>query len=244
MEQLDLQAFLYAGVDFESAQYRVLSGLQTSREAFSQNVIYPHLGTLVHLQEQLQTIVREMKRAREQHPDGDIERVDLETATIFRKRPDLGEDQLEALEEMIQWALPLIQDTIEEGRAIFEFVDEHSHLEEVGIVPSYMNEGYLLIPDRKAEQLHVLRYTLSIYTASGEQYRSLKTTYVKSLAERDVLISRRTIKLDLMSEYRELPNPATYACETGLDFPFQETMLPVAKRKLMRYLYEHGEGIA
>jgi hypothetical protein len=41
----------------------------------------------------------------------------------------------------------------------------------------------------------------------------------------------------LIAEHRELPNPATYLCQTELDFPFQETILPVAKRKLLRRLY-------
>ena len=244
MKPLDLNLFLQAGLDLEGAQYRVLGKLKHTRDAFSQNVIYPHLGHLIRLQEQLSTIVSEMEDARENHPDGEIQGVDLVTATILRKQPDMGDGQLEALEELIRWALPVIQGTIEEGKAIFEFVDENSHLEEIGIIPSYVNEGYLLIPDRQTEQLHILQYTLSIYTTADERYRSLKTTHLKSLPEREVLLSRRTIKLDLMNENRELPNPATYACETGLDFPFQETMLPVAKRKLMRYLYEHGEGFA
>ncbi len=242
MQPLDLNLFLHT--DIESAQYRVLDGLQKTRAAFSRNIIYPHLGMLVHLQKQLHGLIEEMTRARKAHPKGDIEEVDLETGAIFRSQVDRGGDELKAVEELIRWGLPLIQDAIEEGRAIFEFVDENSQLEEIGVVPSYVNEGYLLIPDRKVEKLHILRYTLSIYTTAEERYRSLKTAHVKTIDEGGVLQSRRSIKLDLISENRDLPNPATYACETGLDFPFQETMLPVAKRKLMRYLYENNPGNA
>jgi exonuclease V gamma subunit len=55
--------------------------------------------------------------------------------------------------------------------------------------------------------------------------------------------SPQAIKLDLVEERRDLPNPATYFFETQLDFPFEETMLPVAKRKLMRYLSrQEGEA--
>ena len=33
-----------------------------------------------------------------------------------------------------------------------------------------------------------------------------------------------------------MPNPATFLMDTELDFPFDTTILPVAKRKLMRHL--------
>jgi hypothetical protein len=49
--------------------------------------------------------------------------------------------------------------------------------------------------------------------------------------------SPQALKLSLMEERRELPNPATYFFDSDLDFPYEATMLPVAKRKLMRYLY-------
>ena len=43
--------------------------------------------------------------------------------------------------------------------------------------------------------------------------------------------------LELIEANRDLPNPATYLFETDLDFPFNETILPVAKRKFLRGLY-------
>jgi hypothetical protein len=39
-----------------------------------------------------------------------------------------------------------------------------------------------------------------------------------------------------MKKYHDLPNPATYRCEVDIDFPYQDTVLPVAKRKLMAHL--------
>lgn len=236
---LHLDLFLQAGRDIEQAQYRVLSGLQQVQQAFSHNIIYPHLAELIHLYNTLKTVVQRLGDLRDAVP-GEIKSIDLESETIIYEKSDNGFDQMASVEELVHWALPHIQKAIEEGRTIFEFVEEHLHLEEVGIVPSYVQEGYLLVPDQEGGQLHVLQYTLSVFTSADERYRSLQTTHLKSLPHRGVYMSPNQVKLELLSERRELPNPATYFFSTDLDFPYEQTMLPVAKRKLMRYLFQQG----
>jgi hypothetical protein len=46
-----------------------------------------------------------------------------------------------------------------------------------------------------------------------------------------------------MEENQDLPNPATYFFDTEEVFPYERTMLPVVKRRLMRHLHEQG-GVA
>ncbi len=235
MQALNLQHFLQAGSDFEAAQYHVLDGLQTVRQAFSNNHIYPYLGGLVKLYNTLHSIVDQIDDLRDRAP-AELAGVDLEAAELEYEQSPLSDAQVSFVEDLIRWAMPRMQSTIEEGRTIFEFVDENLELEEVGIVPSYVEEGYLFVPDRQTSSLHVLQYRLSVFSDAGERYRSLKTHHIKSVLRRDVSPSPQSLKLDLIAEKRELPNPATYAFDTDLDFPFDTTMLPVAKRKLIRYL--------
>ncbi len=100
-----------------------------------------------------------------------------------------------------------------------------------------------MLPDPQKQKLHILQYTLSVFTQAKERFRSLKTAHVKSIAQRGVFLSPQSIKLELLSEKRDLPNPATYFFATTLDFPYESTILPVAKRKLMHYLTLQG-GVA
>jgi hypothetical protein len=242
MQGLRLEHFIGAGRDVERAQYEVLGRLQQVRQAFSRNIVYPYLADLVKLYGSLQNIIDNLEHVRDQL-SGEIMGVDLETPQVLRQQPTLGSGQIDHVEELIRWALPYVQDAIEEGRTIYEFVEDHLSLEEVGIVPSYTEEGYVILPDRKARQLHILRYTLSVFTRADERFRSLQTAYVKSLPRGYVAPSPRSIKLDLVDEQPDLPNPATYFIDTDLDFPYEETVLPVSKRKLMRYLArQHGQA--
>lgn len=234
-----LDLFTSAVYDYERAQYQILNNLQLARDAFKQNRIYPHLGELVKCYGTLHTIVQQSETLKDALP-GKIKRIDLDTKEVIYERPELDNDQLAVVEELMHWALPHIKEAIEEGRTIYEFVEENLHMEEVGIVPSYIQEGYLLLPDYDLQQVHVLQYSFSLFTGSDERFRSLKTTHVKSITYQPVSFSPRMIKISLMEERRELPNPATYYFDTDLDFPFEATMLPVAKRKLLRYLYGRG----
>ena len=242
MAELRLNHFLHAAYDFEKAQYKVLDGLQKARQAFSRNIIYPHLSSLVSLYDSLQQIMNGMGIVEKGLPRR-LEEIDLNTQTLKYEYPSLDGDQMAVVKELVSWSLPFIQEAIEEGRTIFEFVEGHLHIGEVGLIPSYVEEGYLIIPNLHNSSLHILKYDVSLFTDAKERYRSLRTSHVKTIPRRQIRRSPHSIKLELIEENRALPNPATYMCDLEIAFPYEETVLPIAKRKLMRYLYTRG-GLA
>ena len=197
MSGWSLDLFTSAVYDYERAQYQILSNLTRVRRAFSQNRIYPHLGELVQFYGTLQTIVQQSEHLRDALP-ARIRRIDLETGEVVYERPELDGDRLKLVEELIHWALPTIRAAIEEGKTIFEFVEENLQMEEVGIVPSYVQEGYLFVPDYEGGMVHVLQYSFSLFTGADERYRSLKTTFVKSLPERPASFSPRKRRIRAM----------------------------------------------
>jgi hypothetical protein len=242
MSVLSLDVFSRAAYDFEQAQYRVRGGLKRARDAFAENRIYPHLGDLATLYRTLRRILARSEDLRKAGPR-EIKEIDWAEGQLVYEWPELSEGQMADVKALMEWALPHLQATLEEGKTIFEFVDERLQLEEVGLVPSYRQEGYLLVPEGEADALHVMQYSLSIYDGSvgedGERYRRLKTTHLKSIDyDAGLLPEPRQVKLDLLEERRELPNPATYFFDAEVDFPFEPTLFPIAKRKLMRYLAE------
>ena len=235
MQSLTLDLFVRADQDFESAQYRVMGGLREMRDAFTANQIYPHLRSLIELHATLNSVLENLDQLRSSSPKW-LSGIDLEERTLLYEHEPMNSRELAFVEELITWAVPLIREAIDEGRTIFEFVDENLRLEEVGIVPSYVQEGYFIVPDRLGSRLHILQYSLSIFTKAEERFRTLRTTTVKTVAQRAVDRSPNAIKLDLVREKPDLPNPATFVVETALDFPYEDTVLPVAKRKLLRHL--------
>lgn len=234
---LNLDLFTQSQSDMESTQYQILAGLKAISEDFRKNKIYPHLSHLVELYSALSDIRDRLQDLRDKFPKR-IKKIDFVNEIIEHEVVFVPGADISKVEDLIEWALPYIRAKIEEGKTIYQFVDDELKIEEVGIIPRYTDEGYLFIPDNQASRLLLFQYEVSIFESSSDTYRSLKTAFLKAIEKGSAHLSPNVIKLDLISERRELPNPATFALNTDLQFPFRETIFPITKRKLMRQLHD------
>jgi hypothetical protein len=232
MPRLSVESFLCAGSDIEMAQYRVLSSLKSYSDDFNHNRLYPGLMELIELKASLESLLEEQSKFLGGLPRA-IKKLDLENTEIEYEQMDLSCPPVDHVMHLIEWALEPITKTVEEGTSIYDFVEENLVIKEVGILPLYHDEGYCFVPDNHSSLLYIFSYHLSVYESGQDKYRSLTTRTIRSLDLSCVHTPPESIKLDLIEQLHEYPNPATYLCETDLDFAFAETILPVAKRKLM-----------
>ena len=235
MSTLTLDLILSPGGDFESKQYRVLQGLKESYDRFSHNQLYPDLTDLIHLAESLTGILSSHGNVRAHLPHV-ITDLDLEKKKVILEPVEVPFPELAAVIDFVVWTLPQIKRAIDEGMTIFNFVEEHISIEEVGIMPMYNQEGYWLVPDLHADKLHLLRYEMALFSSAQERFRTLKTVLLDTLEEKYIKHSPESVKIHLLEKFVDMPNPATYRCDVDIEFPFQETMLPVAKRKFITRL--------
>lgn len=234
MKGLNLNTFISQNADFELNQYKVLGGLKEYMHEFNKKRLYPAFSDLVALVNQLQDI-RNQKNNLEVSFPKQIKEYDLKNKKIIYNNTE-DASHVEFLFDLIDWAIPKIKNAIEEGVAIHEYVEENLKIENVGILPIHKSEGYFLVPDNKELLLQIHRFECSLFSSECDQYRALKTKYVRAVRKNQINESPEAIKLDLIHEFDDLPNPATFICETDLDFPFSSTIFPIAKRKLMAQL--------
>lgn len=232
---LTLDLFTQVQSDFEMRQYKVLAALKKISEDFQHNKIYPHMSQLVELHHTLSDIKKRLGDLRSEFPKR-IKKIDFVNQEIEHEVVFVDGSDLQMVEDLIEWALPYIEAKIEEGKTIYEFVNDKILVEEVGIVPNYTDEGYFFVPDNEEAKLLLFQYEVSIFQSAKDQYRSLKTEFLKALEQGRAHLSPNSIKLDLINEYKQLPNPATFSFQTELNFPFNETVFPVVKRKLIKQL--------
>ncbi|HEX6981271.1 MAG TPA: hypothetical protein VF181_00785 [Balneolaceae bacterium] len=232
---LSLDLFTKVQSDFEVSQYKILAALKEISEDFKHNKIYPNLSHLIQLHSTLAEIRNRLKDLRNDFPKR-IKKIDFVNQVIEHEVVFVDGSDLSQVEDLIEWALPYIEAKVEEGKAIYEFVDDEIKLEEVGIMPNYTDEGYFFVPDNKESKLLLFQYEVTIFESSKDTYRALKTPFLKALEKSGAHLSPNTIKLHLISENKELPNPATFAFNTDLSFPFNETIFPVTKRKLLKQI--------
>jgi len=233
---LSLDLFTQVQSDYEARQYRILAGLKKYRNFFKTNRIYPYLSDLLNLHSTLRDIKKRLEDLREEFPRK-IKNIDLVNKKIEHEVVFVDGSDLNKVEELIAWALPHMEKVIHEGTTIHDYVEDEISVEHVGIIPNYQEEGYFFVPDRSSKKLKLFQFEVSIFKSSEDQYRALKTRLLKTLQMGRAEMSPNSIKLDLIHEQKNLPNPATYHFNTRLDFPFSETIFPVTKRKLLQTIY-------
>lgn len=236
MQKLSLETFIGGGQDIESRQYHVLHCLKEYYAEFSHNRLYPAFKELVDVTTTLEGLVEKkegMEGSFPQHLTG----IDLQHQQLIYDSATDGDSEFQRAMDLIVWSLPHLKKAIDEAINIYHFVDEHLAIEEVGIMPVYKQEGYWAVPDTKSRRLYLLRYEVSLFSSSTERYRQLKTKVLETIELEAVRKAPETLKLEVLQRYHDLPNPAMYMCETDIDFPYESTILPIAKRKLMAQLY-------
>ncbi|PAP78463.1 hypothetical protein [Rubrivirga marina] len=228
MPALSLRLF-DAASDAEAARYRILAGLAETHDAFRANEVSPWLDELVELHRALAALVS--GAASLDGRAGAVVDVDWEAGRLVRETPEAP-----LALELARWALPRVEAAIGEGRTLYEFAAERAELRAVGIVPSYRDEGFLLVRDGAA--VCVLRYHVSPLSGPDGHYRALRTARLD--ADLDPLAPPSEWKTALASP--ELPTPAAFCLDAEVDLPVVPTLVPVAKRKLLGLVGSWGEA--
>jgi len=229
---LSLESFYSADRDLELNQYHILAGIKEFRNEFKRKRLYPSFTNLLNITSQLQDII-EQKNHLEYKFSKKIKSFDFKNNKIIFETLENEQPEINCLFDLIEWSLPKLKSEIEEAMVICDYVENNLKIEQVGILPIHKSEGYFIIPNNEVSSLQVHKFECSLFSSEYEKYRALKTKLLKTYDQGILESSLENIKLDLIHEFQELPNPATFRCETELDFPFTETVFPIAKRKLM-----------
>ncbi len=225
-------------IDFEYKKYILLAYLQHVSRHFDEQKLYPFLSDLIFHYQSLLSFRQTKERVAEHFPKR-VKRIDLDNFRIEYERLMHDQCYLSEIEAILDYALPRLKGSVEEGTEIYEFVSQHIAIEPVGILPLNTDEGYLLLNNGDTGDMAVFGYAISLFESPNEKYRSLRTAFVQTY-QRQFSHTFEGIKLDLIKQFRQLPNPATFAVSSRYVFPIQETLLPVAKRSLMRLLAQRS----
>jgi hypothetical protein len=234
MDQLKTNWITEGSLDFEYKKYILLAYLQHCRGEFSSTRLYPPLSELVQHYRNLEELRSEMESMESIFPR-EIKGLSSDATTFIYENVAPSDGAMATIQEIIEFAIPSIKETIHEGKAIYEFVESNIEIQPVGLIPVYNAEGYLLMNADKSVDYHVYQYKHSVITAAGEHLQSLALNYMYT-EHRSLGNTVEQMKLNLASHYKALPNPATFVCYSKLSVPLTETLLPVTKRLFLKSL--------
>lgn len=234
MKQLSETWFAEGYIDFELKKYTLLAYLQEINGCFNESRLYPQLSDLIFHYNNL-VAFRENKKYLQEHFPKRLSGLQIEQLQVLYEQMIEDNDMMQELEAIIHYSAGEMKTTISNGAEIYEFVEGQLSISPVGLVPLDVHEGYFFLSAGNTRATRVYQYRLSIFEKHDERFRSIKTSYVDQL-QRSLFNTYENIKYSLIRLRNALPNPAVYSIETTLTFPVEETLLPVAKRSLVKFI--------
>ena len=234
MKTLSETWFAEGYIDFELKKYTLLAYLQQVNNYFTESKLYPQLSDVIFHYNNLQALKENKKFLQEQFPKK-LTGVQIEKLQLLYEQIIGDDEMMQELEDIITFSADKLKTAISSGTEIYEFVEDKLNIFPVGLVPLDTNEGYFFLSEGTYRNTLVYQYRLSFFEKHDEKYRAIRTEYVSEW-ERNIVNTYENIKAELLRNKRDLPNPAVYSIETELTFPISETLLPVAKRSLVRYI--------
>lgn len=234
MRSLSSTWFAEGFIDFELKKYTLLAYLQEIHRHFDQQKLYPQLADVIMHYNNLLAFKQNKQFLQQQFPR-QISQIDIRRLENLYQSIIDDDDMMKELEEIIAYALMQMNTTIRDGTQIYEFIEEKLNIFPVGLVPLENKEGYFFLRDGHIKETRVYQYRLSFFEKHDQQYRSIRTEFVAEW-ERSFANTYENIKSELIRTKTDLPNPAVYGIETELTLPVDETLLPIAKRRLARII--------
>jgi hypothetical protein len=136
-----------------------------------------------------------------------IDSIDLRRLEVVYERMLADDEIMQELEHITQFAADEMKRTIGEGAEIYEFVEKQLQIEPVGIMPLYKNEGYILLRYGAFSEVRVYSYTITLFENKNARYKGIRMEYMDSRTK-NLANTYHQIKLDIIRDYRALPNPA------------------------------------
>jgi len=234
MKQLSETWFAEGFIDFELKKYTLLSYLQQINQYFDANKLYPQLSDLIFHYNNI-VAFRENKKYLQEHFPKKLTGIQIEKLQVLYEQMIEDNELMQELEDIIHFSAGKMKTTISNGTEIYEFVEENLTITPIGILPLDIQEGYFFLSAGNNKTTRVYQYRLSIFEKHNENFRAIKTSYIEMM-QRSMVNTYENIKYDLIKSRSDLPNPAVYSIETELSFPVEETLLPIAKRSLVKFI--------
>jgi len=234
MKTLSETWFAEGYIDFELKKYTLLAYLHQINKYFNEKKLYPQLSDLIFHYNNI-VAFRENKKYLQEHFPKKLTGIQIEKLQTLYEQMIADDELIQELEEIINYSAGEMKTTISSGTEIYEFVENKLTINPVGLVPLDIQEGYFFLSAGNTKETRVYHYRLSFFEKHDEKYRSIKTSYV-DMQQRSIVHTYENIKYNLIKTHSTLSNPAVYSIETPLPFPVEETVLPIAKRSLVKYI--------
>lgn len=232
MTTLDVKKLTSCGSDWEANQYTLLSRVKVWTDQIRKNKLFPALNESILLNMNFEEILKENLESKWWFDSEIKARRFNERITVYEKAHQIG-FQLDKLLEFVEWALYLNRPVLAEGEILRNFTKENISARKITNCKNYLGQGYFTLPENKKEKLNIYYYEVNWNWNNNEVIHTMETELIRSIPFEAINTSVDKLLHDFINNYQQLYNPVAFIFETDLDFPYEETMLPIAQENLL-----------
>jgi hypothetical protein len=234
MKSLGINWFIEGSIDFEYKKYILLDYLQEINRHFDKSKLYPNLTDLIFHFNNLLYFKKNKTMLQQAFPQR-LTQADLDAVKVTYEKIVDDDASMKEIESIISYALQKMDPAIQTGKEIYDFVESRLNIDPIGIVPLMPYHGYFSLRNGKERTNWVYEYQITIFESQEDKFRGININFVETF-EQSITNTPESIKLDLIRRNKHLPNPAVYYVHSDITFPLEQTLLPVAKRSLVKYI--------
>lgn len=230
MKTLDKHWITAPLIDVEYKQYILLDYLQEVKQHFDKIALYPKLTELINQYCDLILLRDNHMKLMDQFPKR-INGIDAEKMT-FKFEQNINEEKwVDEIQNIIQMAIPYVQETLAQGRNIYESIEKEIQYETVGLTPMNKMEGYFILNQQHSNKCLVYEYKLKFFESHNDKFRAIHTEFCRYF-EKSISFTDYDIKTELIKSNQTLPNPMVYSFYSKQSLPVEATYLPIVSRIL------------
>lgn len=215
--------------DIEFQKYQVLSTLKKFKTFIKEYKIYP---TLSHLQE-AKTTIENLIHENFQYELNKISMTEENSEFDFinvqhNETPDDFENNF-LRKEFLYWIVDEIESLIDEAEVLEQFVLDDIRIEKKGEIYDYRDEGIFVIKNTDQKLFDIYYYNLKLSKILLDDRSAIETKLLTSISYEELNEdSEKNIIFGIARRYFNQSKITVWEIDYGIDFPFEETILPAA----------------
>ncbi|MEO6632448.1 MAG: hypothetical protein ABIN13_12015 [Mucilaginibacter sp.] len=234
MKSLGINWFIEGPIDFEYKKYILLDYLQEINRYFDKSKLYPNLTDLIFHYNNLLYFKKNKSMLQQAFPQR-LTQADIAAVKLTYQKIVDDDSSMREIEQIIAYAMQKMDPAIQTGKEIYDFVEGQLNIDPVGIVPLQPFSGYFSLRNGRERTNFIYEYQITIFENKDDKYRGININFIDTYEE-SILNTPESLKLNLIRRNQYMPNPAVYYVQSDITFPLEQTLLPVAKRSLVKYI--------
>jgi hypothetical protein len=215
-------------IDLELKEYLMLDYFQKLDKSLENKKLYPEFSELsLHLAN-LQTLIKQNQildtKRRLSSIDDEFTLYDL----ISRKIPELSDEKYDRLREIIKTILPQFKKQFDFFKSFWTTVYDSIEIKVIKKFKKNVKQGFFYF---------VINQELFVFEFRNRKYKNITTTKINLISKTDKndLLPLMIIQ-NYLNDNDKLSNTPVFEVILRKDYPMEETLIPIIKRKILSYV--------